>query len=115
MKIVRTFKNDPHPSIVPFHSFIITPSYALITMDYFPELVPVEVPETKAKDWFRSLLSGVAFLHKRGIVHNDIKCAHFYYFVTARLALQSLTYCFASFLVQAREYPALSRPGSRAR
>ena len=32
MKVVRTFKNDPHPSIVPFHSFIITPSYALITM-----------------------------------------------------------------------------------
>ncbi|KAG6853054.1 hypothetical protein C0991_007198 [Blastosporella zonata] len=32
MKIVRTFKADPHPSIIPFHSFIITPSYALITM-----------------------------------------------------------------------------------
>ena len=35
MKIVRSFKNDPHPSIVPFHSFIITPSYALITMSVF--------------------------------------------------------------------------------
>ena len=32
MKIVRSFKADPHPSIIPFHSFIITPSYALITM-----------------------------------------------------------------------------------
>jgi hypothetical protein len=32
MKIVRSFKNDPHPAIIPFHSFIITPSYALITM-----------------------------------------------------------------------------------
>lgn len=32
MKIVRSFKHDPHPSIIPFHSFIITPSYALITM-----------------------------------------------------------------------------------
>jgi hypothetical protein len=32
MKVIRTFKNNPHPSIVPFHSFIITPSYALITM-----------------------------------------------------------------------------------
>jgi hypothetical protein len=32
MKIVRSFKSDPHPSIIPFHSFIITPSYALITM-----------------------------------------------------------------------------------
>ncbi|KAI0291220.1 hypothetical protein B0F90DRAFT_389811 [Multifurca ochricompacta] len=76
MKVVRTFKNDPHPSIVPFHSFIITPSYALITMEYLPELVPVEVPECKAKEWFRSLLSGVEFLHSRGVVHNDIKPAN---------------------------------------
>ena len=125
MKIVRTFKSDPHPSIIPFHSFIITPSFALITMwvllfhlnsspqgkgiaitrrlsfvrllanldlfaDYFwnpvikwppffrraflPTLVPVEVEESKSRDWFRFLLSGVEFLHKRGVVHNDIKC-----------------------------------------
>ncbi|KAF8645210.1 hypothetical protein AX16_008037 [Volvariella volvacea WC 439] len=76
MKIVRTFRNDPHPSIIPFHSFIITPSYALITMDYLPTLVPVEVAESKAREWFRSLLSGVEFLHKRGVVHNDIKPAN---------------------------------------
>lgn len=91
MKIVRSFKNDPHPSIVPFHSFIITPSYALITMSvfllpltlfvqliylaraYLPTLVPVEVSESRAKEWFKSLLSGVHFLHSRGVVHNDIK------------------------------------------
>ncbi|KAH9990040.1 kinase-like domain-containing protein [Russula vinacea] len=76
MKVVRTFKDDPHPSIVPFHSFIITPSYALITMEYLPELVPVEVPEHKAKEWFHSLLSGVQFLHSRGVVHNDVKPAN---------------------------------------
>ncbi|KAG6878514.1 hypothetical protein C0993_005445 [Termitomyces sp. T159_Od127] len=76
MKIVRTFKSDPHPSIIPFHSFIITPSYALITMAYLPTLVPVEVAEPKAREWFRSLLSGVDFLHKRGVVHNDIKPAN---------------------------------------
>jgi len=92
MKIVRSFKNDPHPSIVPFHSFIITPSYALITMSvlvlallrsthlrsraYLPALVPVEVSESRAKGWFKSLLSGVHFLHSRGVVHNDIKYAH---------------------------------------
>ncbi|KAI9509467.1 kinase-like domain-containing protein [Russula earlei] len=76
MKVVRTFKDDPHPSIVPFHSFIITPSYALITMEYLPDLVPVEVPELKAKEWFHSLVSGVKFLHSRGVVHNDIKPAN---------------------------------------
>ncbi|KAG8214433.1 hypothetical protein J3R82DRAFT_9456 [Butyriboletus roseoflavus] len=76
MKIVRSFKNDPHPSIVPFHSFIITPSYALITMAYLPTLVPVEVSESRAMGWFKYLLSGVHFLHSRGVVHNDIKPAN---------------------------------------
>ena len=42
--------------------------------EYLPELVPVEVPEHRAKEWFQSLLSGVQFLHSRGVVHNDIKC-----------------------------------------
>ena len=32
MKIIRALKQDPHPSIIPFHSFIITPSFAIITM-----------------------------------------------------------------------------------
>ncbi|PCH39912.1 kinase-like protein, partial [Wolfiporia cocos MD-104 SS10] len=76
MKVVRALKHEPHPSIIPFYSFIITPSYALITMQYHPGLVPVEVPESHAKPWFRSLLSGVEFLHKRGVVHNDIKPAN---------------------------------------
>ncbi|KZV68473.1 kinase-like protein [Peniophora sp. CONT] len=76
MKIVRTLKKDAHPSIVPFHSFIITPSYALITMAYLPQLVPVEVPEPRAKEWLHSLLDAVAFLHRRGVVHNDIKPAN---------------------------------------
>ncbi|KAK0464358.1 kinase-like domain-containing protein [Desarmillaria tabescens] len=76
MKIIRTFKSDPHPSIIPFYSFVITPSYALITMAYLPALVPVEVDESRARGWFRFLLSGVDFLHKRGVVHNDIKPAN---------------------------------------
>ncbi|KAL4250578.1 Serine/threonine-protein kinase ATG1 [Abortiporus biennis] len=76
MKVVRSLKHEPHPSIIPFYSFIITPSYALITMAFQPRLVPVEVGERHAKEWFRSLLSGVEFLHKRGVVHNDIKPAN---------------------------------------
>ncbi|KAF9525504.1 kinase-like domain-containing protein [Crepidotus variabilis] len=76
MKIIKSLKSEPHPSIIPFHSFIITPSYALITMSYLPTLVPVEVEESKAQEWFRFLLSGVEFLHTRGVVHNDIKPAN---------------------------------------
>ncbi|KAH8082009.1 hypothetical protein BXZ70DRAFT_631704 [Cristinia sonorae] len=76
MKVVRSLKHEPHPSIIPFYSFIITPSYALITMAFHPRLVPVEVSERHAKEWFRSLLSGIAFIHKRGVVHNDIKPAN---------------------------------------
>jgi len=29
MKVIRTLRSDPHPSIIGFDSFIITPSYAL--------------------------------------------------------------------------------------
>ncbi|KAL5523403.1 hypothetical protein ACEPAF_1670 [Sanghuangporus sanghuang] len=76
MKIVRALKQEPHPSIIPFHSFIITPSFAIITMEYLPYLIPVEVPEIKAREWFHSLLSAVHFLHTRGVVHNDIKPAN---------------------------------------
>ncbi|KAL1950380.1 hypothetical protein VTO73DRAFT_5504 [Trametes versicolor] len=76
MKVVRSLKHEPHPSIIPFYSFIITPSYALITMAFHPRLITVEVSEPHAKEWFRSLLSGVEFLHKRGVVHNDIKPAN---------------------------------------
>ncbi|TEB40031.1 hypothetical protein FA13DRAFT_1751165 [Coprinellus micaceus] len=76
MKIVRTFKDDTHPSIISFHSFIMTPSYAMISMTYLPTLVPVEVNESKCREWFHFLLSGVDFLHRRGVVHNDIKPAN---------------------------------------
>ncbi|KAI0826825.1 hypothetical protein BC628DRAFT_1410038 [Trametes gibbosa] len=76
MKVVRSLKHEPHPSIIPFYSFIITPSYALITMAFHPRLITVEVSEPHAKEWFRSLLSGVEFLHKHGVVHNDIKPAN---------------------------------------
>src|ERR1700727_1632002 len=52
-------------------SITLTPTYCRA---YLPTLIPVEVDESKTKPWFRSLLSGIEFLHKRGVVHNDIKC-----------------------------------------
>ena len=44
-----------------------------MTRAYLPRLIPVEVDEPVAKVWFKSLLSGIEFLHIRGVVHNDIK------------------------------------------
>lgn len=76
MKIIRTLQGGSHASIISFHTFVATPSFVLITMDYLPTLVPVEVDERKAREWFSSLLSGVEFLHVRGVVHNDIKPAN---------------------------------------
>ena len=45
--------------------------------EYLPELIPVEVPEPRAKEWFHSLLLGVQFLHERGVIHNDVKYIYF--------------------------------------
>ncbi|EKM51593.1 uncharacterized protein PHACADRAFT_102228, partial [Phanerochaete carnosa HHB-10118-sp] len=72
-KIVTSLR---HPSIIDFFSFVVSDSHALITMAYHPRLVSVEVPEQYAKEWFCSLLSGVEYLHNRGIAHNDIKPAN---------------------------------------
>ncbi|KAF8682207.1 kinase-like protein [Rhizoctonia solani] len=89
MKIVRALRREAsasgssqdavgvgHPNVIQFYSFIITPSYALITMQYLPIPVPVEVPEFRAKPWFLALTDAVSFLHQRGVVHNDIKPAN---------------------------------------
>ncbi|KAG8826817.1 hypothetical protein FRC19_007385 [Serendipita sp. 401] len=76
MKIVRPLADQCHPSVVQFHEFIISPSYALIVMEFLPKALPVPVPESKAKPWMLSLASAIEFLHSRGVVHNDIKPAN---------------------------------------
>lgn len=43
MKVVRSIPT--HPNIIGFESFIITPSYALVSMPYCPTLMPVGIPE----------------------------------------------------------------------
>jgi serine/threonine protein kinase len=56
-----------------FHPQTDFPSFS---RDYLPRLVPVEVKETKARQWFISLLGAITFLHSKGVVHNDIKPAN---------------------------------------
>ncbi|PVG00265.1 kinase-like protein [Serendipita vermifera] len=76
MKVVRLLKEGSHPSIIAYDCFIITPSYALIVMEFLPTSLPVKVDERKAKAWFETLASGVEFMHARGVAHNDIKPAN---------------------------------------
>ncbi|GHJ86503.1 hypothetical protein NliqN6_2905 [Naganishia liquefaciens] len=73
MKIVRTLKLHPHPNIIGFDSFIITPSYALIIMPFLAQLMPVSISEERAKGYFLQLTSALAYLHENGVTHNDIK------------------------------------------
>lgn len=55
-------------STISEHSYLLS-----VTRAYLPRLIPVEVDEPVARAWFKSLLSGIEFLHIRGVVHNDIK------------------------------------------
>ncbi|RXK36260.1 CAMK/CAMKL protein kinase [Tremella mesenterica] len=76
MKIIRGLRHEPHPSIIQFEAFVITPSYALVIMPYLSHLIPVCLPPQIAIPYFRQLASAVGYLHERGITHNDIKPAN---------------------------------------
>lgn len=75
-RCIRGLRDTPHPNIIAFHTFIITPSYALITMAHHPRCIPVALPEDKAAVYFRQLVSAVDYLHAHGYSHNDIKPAN---------------------------------------
>ncbi|SCZ98058.1 BZ3500_MvSof-1268-A1-R1_Chr3-3g06547 [Microbotryum saponariae] len=75
-KAIRSLRGACHPNLIHFESFIITPSYALCVMPYYSRLMPVALPESRARFYFRGLLSAVEFLHAHGCSHNDIKPAN---------------------------------------
>ncbi|KAI9612499.1 hypothetical protein H4Q26_007656 [Puccinia striiformis f. sp. tritici PST-130] len=77
-KILRLFKPSPHPNVLRVSSFIITPSYALLTMAFHPAILNVKLGERSARvrRYFRGLLEGTDFLHRSGVSHNDIKPAN---------------------------------------
>ncbi|WRT68102.1 uncharacterized protein IL334_005077 [Kwoniella shivajii] len=76
MKIFRSLRHEPHPSIIRFEAFVITPSYALVIMPHLARLIPVCLSPPTATPYFRQLASAVGYLHERGITHNDIKPAN---------------------------------------
>ncbi|GAA5883085.1 hypothetical protein JCM3774_000574 [Rhodotorula dairenensis] len=72
-KCVRLLESDPHPNLIRFYSFIISPSYALCVMDFHPRLMPISLSEAQARPYLLQIVSAVAHLHKHGITHSDIK------------------------------------------
>ncbi|KAG0145480.1 hypothetical protein CROQUDRAFT_705514 [Cronartium quercuum f. sp. fusiforme G11] len=77
-KTLRRFKSNPSPNVLRISSFIITPSYALLTMSYHPNLLPVKLGENDPKSlkYLKGLINGTHFLHSHHITHNDIKPAN---------------------------------------
>ncbi|KAM0751501.1 kinase-like protein, partial [Meredithblackwellia eburnea MCA 4105] len=75
-KCIRALREFSHPNVIDLQTFIITPSYALFTMSLHGRLMPVELPESKARTYFAQLISAVDFLHSHGCSHNDIKPAN---------------------------------------
>ncbi|WVQ65424.1 uncharacterized protein L199_003600 [Kwoniella botswanensis] len=76
MKIIRSLRYEPHPSIIQFEAFVITPTYAIVIMPHLAELIPVYLAPSRATPYLRQLASAVSYLHERGITHNDIKPAN---------------------------------------
>ncbi|BEI85622.1 hypothetical protein CcaverHIS002_0510230 [Cutaneotrichosporon cavernicola] len=76
MKIIRGLRHEQHPSIIHFEAFLITPSYAAVVMPLHRSPMPLPLPFNTALRYFRQLASAVAYLHERGITHNDIKPAN---------------------------------------
>ncbi|GAA6020496.1 hypothetical protein JCM11491_001375 [Sporobolomyces phaffii] len=72
-KCIRALRSTSHPNLIAFHSFILTPSFAVVHMDYHPSLITVSIPESRVKLYGRQILSAVEHLHVHGITHNDIK------------------------------------------
>ncbi|GMK59695.1 hypothetical protein CspeluHIS016_0803010 [Cutaneotrichosporon spelunceum] len=76
MKIIRGLRHEQHPSVIRFEAFLITPSYAAVVMPLHRCPMPLPLPFNTALTYFRQLASAVAYLHERGITHNDIKPAN---------------------------------------
>ncbi|SPO39776.1 uncharacterized protein PSFLO_05257 [Pseudozyma flocculosa] len=72
----RIFGPDWHPSIVKFYEFVVTPSIAMIVMPCYDEPMKVGLPDERCRSYFQQLLSGLFWLHQRGVCHNDIKVAN---------------------------------------
>lgn len=78
-KVLRSCGKPGHPNLVHFKEFIITPSYALVAMDYYRQAMNVALPVSLyagPNGYFKQLLSSINWLHERKVTHCDIKVAN---------------------------------------
>ncbi|KAK9832742.1 hypothetical protein WJX81_006569 [Elliptochloris bilobata] len=69
-----------HPNIVRFHEVFLTATHLGIVMEYaaggelFERIIEAgRLPEAEARFFFQQLISGIAYCHKEGVCHRDLK------------------------------------------
>ncbi|CAE7261380.1 fhkD [Symbiodinium natans] len=78
----RMLQSIKHPHIIRALDFFTTSVSAIMVLEYFeggsleeavPKLAGSRLPELKARQLFKALLSAVCYLHLRRIIHRDVK------------------------------------------
>jgi len=78
-KEINVMKSLDHENILKYHAHWTTPNFLCFITDYQTHSLKNYINERKirlstVKNWSRQILSGLAHLHERQILHRDIKC-----------------------------------------
>ncbi|XP_054016639.1 testis-specific serine/threonine-protein kinase 3-like [Hylaeus anthracinus] len=78
---IEVVKGLKHPNLIRFLQAIETTHRVYIIMEYAQNGSLLDIirrdtfiDEIRSRRWFRQLLEGIDYCHRRGIVHRDVKC-----------------------------------------
>ncbi|XP_076620720.1 testis-specific serine/threonine-protein kinase 3 [Colletes latitarsis] len=78
---IEVVKGLKHPNLIRFLQAIETTHRVYIIMEYAQNGSLLDIirrdtyiDELRSRRWFRQLLEGIDYCHRRGIVHRDVKC-----------------------------------------